>query len=589
MKHPNPVPAAACLLAAALLAACGGGSSSPSSAGPAAPSNPAGPTVAFGDRSAPGRTAAAVRYEPRMTGITVTLDAGYNPYAAGGATDRWTAVPTEDAAYREVSASFEEGSGRIQLQPAPVLYDAADKPVVASDPHLGHFPARGLVIRSLAASLRANADGFNADGYVPTPLHRLRIQGRRPKLSSADGATPVWGNWNATAYTTFRYDPAGGLTMGFGGDGVIYSDLGLHGSKGGYCPYLGADAPAVPCDDVKDNDIEISFGAPGRDPVVEAGEPGTHYWIVQGEDPRVLSPENEADPVTKAWQARAYVDYELVLSNYAGRRTAAGAHRFLEHAAYGLFVSANGIGDVSDQRNAGVYPQRTQAFYYGKDAFGPGRPVRGVETEITARFEGRTHGWILNPRAGGFPESSPPKMHDVAYDDRHTRIRGDVRLTAHIGGASPRNAVTGAITNLEHAVGASARRWTDATGRYWHERGWDHDGDPGTPLITLNNIMKGAIHLSADIDDNGAFSGRAAPGDFIDGRERGNGAPPPIVWDVGEFEGGLYGPLDDLEAAGTWWVPAGWFHRDVEAMVGSFGAVCTESSNGGAGACPAAP
>ena len=60
-----------------------------------------------------------------------------------------------------------------------------------------------------------------------------------------------------------------------------------------------------------------------------------------------------------------------------------------------------------------------------------------------------------------------------------------------------------------------------------------------------------------------------------------------IVWANGEFEGGLYGPLDDLEAAGNWWVPAGRFHRDVEAMVGSFGAVCVESSNGGAGACPA--
>lgn len=541
-------------------------------------------TVEFGDGSAPRRSVAAVRFEPRMTGMTVTPAAGYDPYA-GWQADLWTAVATDDAAYREVSASFREGSGRIQLEPDPVLYRAADKSVVSADPHLGHFPARGLIIRSAAASLQVNADGRNPDGWFAAPLHRLRIQGRRLRRGTGPtDVTPVWGNWNATARTTFRYDRTGGLTMGFGGDGVIFSDLEQYVAKGADCDYL-AGAPMEPCDDAVAGDIEISFGAPsGRDPVVEAGEPGTYYWRVQGEDPRILTAANEADAAVKAKQAEAYADYELVLSNYAGKRTAAGAHRFLRHAAYGLSVFIDKIYDVTGAAGSGILPGRTQAFHYGKDAFGTGRQVSGVESEITAKFEGRTHGYILRARGG-----TPPKTNAVNLDVRHTRIRGDVELTANIGGASPTNTVTGAIENLEHAIGGG--RWTDEHGSYWYEREWDHDNDGGTAAVKLHSVLKGAINLSASIDADGAFAGTATPGDFIDGRDRGSGPPPPAVWAAGEFEGGLYGPLDNLEAAGVWWVPAAWGFRGVEAMVGSFGAVCTESSNGGAGACaaPASP
>ena len=540
-------------------------------------------TVEFGDGSAPRRPAAAVRFEPRMTGMTVTPAAGYDPYA-GWQADLWTAVATSDAAYREVSASFREGSGRIQLEPSPVLYSAADKSVVSSDPHLGHFPARGLIIRATAASLQVNAQGRNPDGYFAAPLHRLRIQGRRLRRSTDGNDNPLWGNWNATAHTTFRYDRANGLTMGFGGDGVIFSDLEQYVAKGGDCPYL-AGAPMEPCDDAVAGDIEISFGAPsGRDPVVEAGEPGTYYWRVQGEDPRILTAANEADAAVKAKQAEAYADYELVLSNYAGKRTAAGAHRFLRHAAYGLFVFTDKIYDVTGAAGAGILPGRTQAFHYGKDAFGTGRQVSGVESEITAKFEGRTHGYILHGRS-----SNPPKTNVVNLDARHTRIRGDVKLTANIGGSSPTNTVTGTIENLEHAIGGG--RWTDEHGSYWYERDWDHDNNAGTDAVKLHSIMKGAINLSASIDADGAFAGTATPGDFIDGRDRGSGVTPPAVWEAGEFEGGLYGPLNNLEAAGVWWVPAAWGYRGAEAMVGSFGAVCTESSNGGAGACatPASP
>ena len=536
-------------------------------------------TVEFGDGSAPRRTVAAVRFEPRMTGMTITPAGDYDPYA-GWKADLWTAAATSSAAYREVSESFREGSGRIELEPSPVLYSASAKSVVSSDPHTGHFPARGLAIREGAAALPAT--GLNSDGYDGTPLHRLRIQGRRLKRSTDGNNTPRWGNWNATAYTTFRYDPTNGLTMGFGGDGVIYSDLEQYVAKGGDCQYIGgSSSPMEPCDDAVSGDIEISFGAPsGRDPVVAAGEPGTYYWRVQGEDPLILTAANEADPAVKAKQAAAYADYELVLSNYAGKKDAASAHRFLRHAAYGLFLFTDNIYFVT-----GPIPARTQVFHYGKNAFGTGRQVSGVADEITAKFEGRTHGYMLHGRN----HQGVPKTASVTLAARHTRVRGDVKLTANIGGSSPTNTVTGTIENLEHAVGVTGR-WTDEPSHHWWAREWDHDGDANTATVTLHSVMKGTINLSANVDADGAFDGTATPGDFIDDRDRGTGGNPPGVWGAGEFEGALYGPLNNLEAAGTWWVPATGF-LGAEAMVGSFGAVCTESSNGGAGACaaPASP
>ena len=536
--------------------------------------------VEFGDNSVPRRSTAVVRLEPRMTGMTVTPVVGYDPY--GGSAD-WTAAPTSSAsaAYRSVSDTFVEDSGRIELEPDPVLYSASDKSVISPDPHTGHFPARGLAVRGGTNPLPTPPSNVHErTGLDGMPINRLKIQGKRPRLHASDPdgigplatGSPRWGNWNAAAYTTFRYDATNGITMGFGGNGVIFSDLEQYVAKGGDCNY----PPAVPCDDAVTGDIEISFGAPsGRDPVGEPGEPGTYYWRVQGRDPRILTTANEEDDDVKAKQAQAYADYELVLSNYAGQ-DAASSRRFLRHAAYGLFTFIDNIYQAGRP-----FPGRTQVFHYGKNAFGPDRQVSAdPDDKIMAKFEGRTHGFMLLG-----PNLDPAaKTNHVPIAER-IRIRGDVKLTANIGGATSTNTVTGTIDNLEHAIGTTGR-WTDEPRFYRYYRKWDHDGDgDSNNEVTLWNIMQGRIALDASIDANGHFAGTATPGDFIDGRDRGTGGMPPAVWAAGEFEGSLYGPLDNLEAAGTWWVPAAIANTGVEALIGSFGAVCTESSNGGAGAC----
>ena len=557
--------------------------------------------VQFGDNSVPRRSTAVVRLEPRMTGLTVMPAADYDPYggyqATGWTADATTTSPSSSAKYRDKSDTFVEGSGRIKLDPDPVLYSASDKSVISTDPHTGHFPARGLAVRSVAIGLRDLPNDIGRD--TRTEINRLLIQGRRKKVSG-------YGNWHAEAFTTFRYDTANGITMGFGGDGVIYSDLEQYSAIGGFQDFISdEDHPLSgganePLDDAVTGDIEISFGAPsGRDPVGEPGEPGTYYWRVQGRDPRILKDAQRADRVISAKRAQAYADYELVLSNYAGRKNATSSRRYLRHAAYGLFLFTDHIFEAGKH-----FYGRMQVFHYGKNAFGAGtgRSVSdvgsGANDKIMAKFEGRTHGFMLRPRN----HNAPAKTDNVVLGER-IRIRGDVKLTANIGGATPTNTVTGKIENLEHAIGTTGR-WTDSAEYYLYHRTWDHDGDgadaddDGPPRTTapveLNSIMQGTIALNATIDTttdggDGSFTGTATPDDFTEGVV-GTSAVPKKVWAAGEFEGSLYGPLDNLEAAGTWWVPAATDNRGVEALIGSFGAVsvCTESSNGGgAGACAA--
>ena len=544
--------------------------------------------VQFGDNSVPRRSTAVVRLEPRMTGLTVTPYAGdsaatppvpaYDPYG-GYQANGWTATTTSSTNYRAVSDTFVEGSGRIELEPDPVLYSASDKSVISSDPHTGHFPARGLAIRDTFNALQTNNTYIGRDTTLE--INRLRIQGRRPRASG-------YGNWHAEAFTTFRYDATNGITMGFGGDGVIFSDLERYSAIGGFQDLVSnADNPGnEPLDDAVTGDIEISFGAPsGRDPVGETGEPGTYYWRVQGRDPRELTAAQKADSAIRTKRAQAYADYELVLSNYAGRKDAASSRRYLRHAAYGLFTFIDNIFVTGTP-----FLGRMQVFHYGKNAFGPDRQVSGdVDDKITAKFEGRTHGFMVRGR----DHEAPAKTGRVLFGE-HIRIRGDVELTAHIGvttgDANTTNKVTGTIDNLEHAIGTTGR-WTDGPRYYRHFRSWDHDGDSNTDAVELNSIMQGTIALSADIDSNGHFTaGTATPDHFTEGRtfvEGTSAVPTAAVWAAGEFEGSLYGPLDNLEAAGTWWVPAATDNTGVEALIGSFGAVCTESSNGGAGACAA--
>ncbi len=425
-----------------------------------------------------------------------------------------------------------------------------------------------------------------------------------------------WKNWDAIPQTSFRYDPEGGLTMFFGGtsDGaLIFGDLEPFAARG-----------AVDGDLVHDNritdDIEISFGAPKPDPYGDRG----YWWLVETPNPkRDLVRDADGDPVTTTvaegnykWMNAAgtaqqedpdgnplYVtleddppagvvagSYEAFLSNHAG--AAAGAdgtpgtaddeQRYLRYAAYGLL-------NFVDYNTTDVRPGRFQTFHYGFDAFDadadtatPAVPPADGDS-IAATFAGRTSGWVALPIATGHWTTTWGKDHlnncgsagttrcNGNLIEQLVRMRGDVRLTACIGGggcsgvaagaAGGANEIEGSISNFEYAL--QIGQWTDRN---------------SAVLDKARETLHGRIDLAGAIAADGSYKGEVTPNaqeEMVTGSATATAAMSD-AWGVGEFEGAFYGPQDALETAGTWWVPARENVDRYVGMVGSFGAACTD-------------
>ena len=513
------------------------------------------------------------------------------------------------------------------------------------------------------AAYAAATDGVDAGDLVRASLvggyaagERLQIQGRRtgdadaPSVegAAADGLIraeedkdSVWRNWDAVARTSFRYyDDKRGFTMFYGGtnDGAaIFGDTGTLSSKVGTA------------DDLNHNnrhsyDIEISFGDPSPDPYGERG----YWWTmdVPSADADLVRDE-EGNPIatTEAegnykWMTAdgttqqedgdgnpLYVSlspdpvpgpggaYEAYLSNHAGAAAGADevpgteddAQRWLQYAAYGLFR-------FTDYATTQVRPGRIQTFHYGFDAFDsdaetptPPVPAAGADS-IAATFAGRTAGWILLPNHADATAGIPRFNHcgaagnDRCRDnvvDRMVRLRGDVALTACIGGGGTcafgdgdgddvaANGVKGTIGGFEYSPGAG-RGWVVRNSNAMPEAGnsihgtfyVDAEIDPATGL------WKGAVSPNeepepqpVESDGRGPFDATASPTDDSgpqSGRHPVGMAAMSDRWGPGENEGAFYGPADALETAGTWWVPARHDNNIHAGIVGSFGAACTD-------------
>ena len=527
--------------------------------------------------------------------------------------------------------------------PDPVVYaEDAGTILGAGDPATAHFPGRGMVFRGLTRATRAyNSSGakvhaLDVEGYERH--RRLVVQGQRtsdndaPSVSgaAADGLIRaeadkdvVYRNWDAVPQTSFRrYDDERGFTMRFGGtaDGaLIFGDLEPFAAKGGVAGDLERDNRTT-------DDIEISFGEPRIDPYGERG----WWWFMEWPIPKMdLVRDDDGNPVTTTeaegnykWMSAdgstqqedgdgnpLYVSlgdpvpgivggaYDAYLSNHAGAAagadgvpgTADDAQRYLKYAAYGLFR-------FTDYYTVHAWPGRIQTFHYGFDAFdsdadtaAPPVPAAGEES-IAATFAGRTAGWILLPQFADATSGNPAFDHCGAagdercrlnFVDRMVRLRGDVALTACIGGVGgtcefgdgddddlAANRVAGTIGGFEYSLGAGG--------------GWSNRNSNTLP--GASNSIHGTFNVHAAIDPaTGLWNGPLRPESTAETDGACTVRPDVNIscrmsdqWEPGRIEGAFYGPLDALEAAGTWQASARYYNDVHAGIVGSFGAACTD-------------
>ena len=208
----------------------------------------------------------------------------------------------------------------------------------------------------------------------------------------------------------------------------------------------GANAAGIPCHDDYMDDLTFDFGRPGPDP---DGEPG-YFWSAKvgldGRDepdrdkalangaPYVIAGGAEGtDGVTGEWKKRGPDTGEIAvyMSNYAGvdnkgildrleREDDPGKDeaRYLDYMSYGMF-------GWTDYLTTHVRPFFSQGFHFGYDAFADtaGNRVSDLTESQAVVFHGEMMGMVLHPF----------RVRDQVM--RTTRIRGDVALTACIGGS----------------------------------------------------------------------------------------------------------------------------------------------------------
>ena len=522
---------------------------------------------------------AGVTYHPRREGVEVWFANNFN--AAG----TWGAGTGGAASAYTISDRGTAVTDGFDLTPDAVLYDpSGSNPRVftTTSPNARHFPGRGHVYRDGLRYVRDNedpADTTNNDGYrlwLYAAAHRLIMQGSDPEPLArgtsdiAAGLTNAarYNNWDPRPYMTFQHKADGGFTMGFGGEGVIFSDLERYNAKGGDNCGAGNDEY---CDDPITPNVEISFGAPLPD---RYGEPNTNFWSVHAVSPR-LPGDAAADDAASAIvpdldsagdQVEGHVmgRYEMIRSAHAG------TNRQLSYAAYGLFKF---IDFTIASRRVG----RMQTFHYGLDAFADEADRRttdlAADDAIEGTFRGKTAAYAVTSDTKQIVSGS---LHAI---ENTFRVRGDIELRACIGGSScslmdyaptpaalDPNEIAGKIDNLEYAYQNAPGFWAkDNGGGIGRARGiflgTDHD-DPESeiPYVELRPTA-----IRAD----GAYGGSGSPSAIAEPRNM-DGAV------AGHYEGAFYGPAGrGMEAAGTWQLNMSVdYDNFMDAIIGSFGAIC---------------
>ena len=401
------------------------------------------------------------------------------------------------------------------------------------------FPGRGDVFRTV--SFRAVHGA-----YQGATTGRLTRQG-------ATAQSGTWRNWENPVRASFQFTRTGdtpGMVMKFGGDdggGAIFSDLESYAGKG--CALTARN-----CNADNTHDISIGFGANRHRNPTEGAL--AYYWrsLVPNHhldrDGKVLKPgdsvSSRSTPGTSYTVTESVGTYTLELTHAAtGLEDAADADadtRYLSYAAYGLFNFFDRYAGAPVGRLG-----RLQTISYGLDAFADADGMKTTDrtTDMTATFKGRTMAYLIHLVSGSANNRNVSTL---------TRMRGDISLTANIG---PTNTISGTISGLEY--------YTSNT----HQTSWSNaDITSGANTQSFSFATAFAADTATLTLENGVIA--------ADGSYTGDVTPTTAnttYFDGGSFKGNLYGPLDGLETAGTWLLPA----KDtadigVAGIIGSFGA-----------------
>ena len=520
------------------------------------------------ERDAAEQRARADAYDPRVS-LAVALEPREPRFVPRGEADivrtprtdtgetGWTklAIATDGVAWaagKRVAAASGGLAATDELPLRAVTLRAAGRHPVRIQGDDGTPTSYSNTDGVVTSSLQLSADGatlkFGGEGVVYYDMQRTFDYFR-----SADADAPNRNDW-------WRYGPDGKLgdASAAQGDAITASharDLGLEAATGtltadqatalqGYATDNAGACwrdPLSDCGDWAHDDLAVAFGQPSQSPQGEAA----YYWKVKvplteaqrEQRPDTIHGEN-ADG-----RPEELGTYELWLSNYGGL-AGDDAHRYLEYAAYGLFM-------VFDNVKATPSFTRPQAFAFGYDAFrdADGMRTTDVATSIGATFKGRTMARaLINHGDETFITLSGA-----------TPLRGDITLNACIGGSgctgdgipADSNKISGMISGLEELR---------------------HDG----VWIPYRPAPRDIPMEEGDIAADGSFGGylgypRTAGGDLNSWDfDAGSGS-------ASKYGGNLYGPRNGLEAAGWWHMQSDHRGRALRSsLIGSFGARCTE-------------
>ena len=218
-------------------------------------------------------------------------------------------------------------------------------------------------------------------------------------------------------------------------------------------------------------------------------------------------------------------------------------NRYLNYAAYGLFVYTASSGTFRASENGHENRVQTMSFGYHAFADEDGKRTKDIGTAISGgtggTFVGQTLATILNGRQSQGTQST-------------TLLRGEVSLKVTIPkGSETAGKLTGTLSQFEE--------WT---GAFWRT----YQPNTETRGVFSVRLDDGTVDSNIVINPDGSYSGTATA--INAGDNDGND-----IDVAGTFKGNFYGPranADDLETAGTWNLGPG--TNTTPTIIGSFGA-----------------
>ena len=496
--------------------------------------------------------------------VSATPAPGSGPADGGPGSAGMSAIKRYPRAAGDGTALAE--SARLKIATAAVPYSAGKRVIAADRTGSDELPLRDLTLRI----------GTTTAGDV-------KIQGR-------DGTETTYTETDGVPVSSINLG-SGRITYKFGGAGVTFhdtqrrfdigstkdawKDLGADGQTGGADDDYCWQSNLAQCSAWNSDDLEViwqsglsgSRNSPNGEPV--------YYWSSRVPFPEGQSP-SQSNLLSTFQNGRNDWDlglYQLWVTNHGGynrnlepaagkgqRSRADDVARYLKYAAYGVFVHTDTLTDY-------LLPSRVQAFHFGYDAFEDkeDKKTTDLATPINVRFDGRTMGFMYQH----FNNPNPIRVD----------IRGDVVLNASIGSST--NTISGQVTSLEKL--SPEGRWV----RFERAANLRADADKVDRLVfasdscgfNCQDFAANGAPIKADGSYKGAVYLQYWNSTTSQWTVKGWDFSPSESTSSSEFGGTLYGPRDDLETAGYWYLEGDDRRERWGGIVASFGAVATSGTN----------